>query len=97
MTLFEYRKSLGKTQAQFAEILGITQQQYRKWESNEQAPTADSLMLLSERLDLVIQIRPDTKVFEVFPAKDYKHPWDNMTQEELDEQMNSYSDLVEEE
>jgi len=95
MTLLEYRKSLGKTQAHFADMLGISQQQYQRWESGEYSPTADSLMLMSERLNLVIQIRPDTKVFEVFPAKDFKHSWDDLTQEDMDEKMDSYSEIVE--
>ena len=67
MTLLEYRKSLGQTQAQFAERLGVTHQAYQQWESGTRSPGAEALILIAEKLRLVITIKPDTRKIQVTP------------------------------
>lgn len=94
MTLREYRKSLGQTQAQFAERLGVSQQAYSQWESGTRSPGAETLILLAEKLRLVITIKPDTREFHVIPEKDWKGPEEGKTDEEI---MNTYSYMFEDE
>lgn len=44
--LKEARKNLGKTQAETAELLGISEEHYRKYESGATGLSADKLLIL---------------------------------------------------
>ena len=88
MTLKEYRKSLGLTQTQLAERLGVSYQAYQQWENGRKKPGAEALMKFAEKLRLVITIKPDTREFSVMPEQMWKDPTEGKTPEEI---MNTYS------
>lgn len=46
--LKQARKNVGLTQKEVAEIMGISQQQYQKWESGERTPRTEPLEKLAE-------------------------------------------------
>ena len=46
--IFSLRISMGLTQAQFADAVGVTQSRISRWESGEQAPPASALIRMAE-------------------------------------------------
>ena len=78
MTLKEYRKSKGYTQAQIAKILGVTASQYQMWEAGTRTPNLDTLFLFADKLQVQIKIRPHEDGFnlqeEVLMEIDGAHP-----------------------
>lgn len=94
MTLRQYRKSLGKSQAQFAHRIGVTQQAYSQWESGTRSPGSEVLLLMAEKLRVIITIKPDTREFHVIPEKDWVDPDAGKTEEQI---MDTYAYMFEEE
>ena len=65
MTLKEYRKSLGLSQTQLAERLGVSYQAYQQWENGKRAPGADALVRFVEKLQVTITFRPGDKTYSI--------------------------------
>jgi transcriptional regulator with XRE-family HTH domain len=47
--LADARKNLGRTQAEFADLLGVTEEHYRKYESGANGLSVDKILLLYQQ------------------------------------------------
>jgi transcriptional regulator with XRE-family HTH domain len=47
--LADARKNLGRTQAEFADLLGVTEEHYRKYESGANGLSVDKILLLYQK------------------------------------------------
>jgi transcriptional regulator with XRE-family HTH domain len=65
MTLKEYRKSLGLSQTQLAEKLGVSYQAYQQWEQGKKQPGSAALINFVEKLQVTIRIRPGDKTYSI--------------------------------
>ncbi|MDT3325419.1 MAG: helix-turn-helix domain-containing protein [Bacillota bacterium] len=50
--LKELRKEKGLTQQKVADILNISQPNYRRWESGERRPSVETLVMLADYFDV---------------------------------------------
>lgn len=83
MKLIEYRKSLGLSQDEMGQRLGVTSVTYGQWETGKRTPSGTTLMKMTETFQVVVTIRggvvfftpesefipPDTEVgyMDVYP------------------------------
>lgn len=78
MTLKELRTSRGMTLAQIAETLGVPTATYHRWESGKYHPSADSMIKISEAMEVDVKISFATGEISyenpVRDTKEYNHP-----------------------
>ena len=70
--IFRYRRSLGLSQEQLADRIGVSRQTISKWEGGQSAPDVEKLIVLSECFDITIDalIRGDSEIPEKPKAAD---------------------------
>lgn len=87
MTIKEYRKELGMTQAQLADALGVAQNHISRWERGTVNPRADTLRKMADifscHMDDITPAVKKLKGKDTFTRKAYEGPTSEQHRREL--------------